>query len=278
MNEGSSSDQPGAEGREAGSSAVHVTEDYENALVAHYSRFFGDPSRIIIHEIKSVGVHIDTYIFPPNEERPFTTAATVGMGARPLETTEICASCKAALDASGAVAERHSELIMYLDPNWDFDDPVGLYPILMMTFVARSPHVDRHSFGWGMSYQFPERVVPEGSLLTNGYVMKPVWENVDGELDDFAIFEMPDGEVCNIYWLVPVTTAECYIKRTQGPKALGKILGEKDYFLFDVDRQCFVEYENRAQRRARAKAQRTRGKRRPLTSVYEGYAKLSLKK
>jgi len=114
MHEGSSSDQPGDEEREDALSAAHVTEDYTNALLAHYKTFFGDPSRIVVHEIKSVGVHVDTYIFPPNEDRPFTTAATVGMGARPLETSEICESCKAALDASGAVPERHSELLMYL--------------------------------------------------------------------------------------------------------------------------------------------------------------------
>jgi hypothetical protein len=269
MHEGSSSDQPGDEELEDGLSAAHVTGDYANALEAHYKTFFGNPSRIVVHEIKSVGVHVDTYIFPPNEDRPFTTAATVGMGARPIETSEICESCKAALDASGAIAERHSELLMYLHPNWDFDDPAGLYPILMMTYVARSPHVDRHAFGWGMSYRFPEQVVPEGSLLTNGYVMKPVWENIDGDIDDFARVQLPDGEICNLYWLVPITTAECYVKRTQGPKALREILADSDDFLFDLDRQCFVEYENRAQRRARAKAQRTRAKRRPLTSVYE---------
>lgn len=270
MHEGSSSDQPDDKGREDASPTVaHVTKDYTDAILAHYKTFFGEPSRIVIHEIKSIGVHIDTYIFPPNEDRPFTTAATIGMGARPLETSEICANCKAALDASDTVPERRSELLMYLDPNWDFDDPAGLYPLLMLTYVARSPHIDRHAFGWAMSYQFPEQIVPEGSLLTNGYVMKPVYENFDGDIDDFARFRLPDGEICNLYWLVPITTAECYIKRTQGPRALTEILVDNDYFLFDLDRQCFVEYENRAQRRARAKAQRIRAKRRPHTSVYE---------
>lgn len=269
MGKKSSSDSFRDEHPEKSLEAAHVTESYANALEAHYERFFGIPSRIVLHEIRSLGVHVDTYIYPPTEDRPFTTAATVGMSALPLETSMVCEVCRETLEAIGSIPQRRSELLMYLDPNWDFDDPAGLYPILMMAYVARTPHVDGHSFGWAMTYEFPERIVPEGSLLTDGYVSKAIFENTDGDLEDFARLQMPDEEICNFFWLIPITRAECYVKRTQGPPALSEILFENDYFLFDLDRQCFVEHENRAQRRARAKAQRTRAKRRPLTSVNE---------
>jgi Suppressor of fused protein (SUFU) len=289
MGAGSPSDDLRDEHREGPPQAVHITESYADALEAHYKSFFGIPSRIVLHEIRSLCVHVDTYIYPPTEDRPFTTAATVGMSALPLETSMVCAACRAALEAAGTTPQRRSELLMYLDPNWDFEDPAGLYPILMLAYVARAPHIDAHAFGWGMTYGFPRNLVPEGSLLTDAYVMNPIFENAaadddddedddddddeeeeeEEEEEDFATLNMPDGEVCNIFWLIPITRAECYVKRTEGPGALNEILAENEYFLFDLDRKCFVEYENRAQRRARAKAQRRRAKRRPLAPVNE---------
>jgi hypothetical protein len=268
MRAGSPTDDHHAEDPET-PQATHISEAYVSAIEAHYDQFFGSRSEIMIHEIKSLGVHIDTYLYPPTEDRPFITAATVGMSALPLETSTICAGCRAKLEATGSVPLRRSELIMYLDANWDFDDPAGMYPVLMMVYAARAPHVDRHAFGYALTYELPERIVPEGSLLTDGYIMNPVFENIDGDMYDFARLEMPDGEICNFFWFVPITRAECYVKRTDGPGALNDILIDNDYFLFDLDRQCYVEYENRHQRRARAKAQRTRAKRRPLTSVSE---------
>lgn len=138
----------------------------------------------------------------------------------------------------------------------------------MMAFIARAPHLEDFSIGSGISYEFPENLTAEGSLLTNGYIIKPWFENLAGDnWEEFSDIELPNGDVCNLYWLVPITTVECYIKRSKSCQALNKLLIDKDYFLFDIDRECYASYENRAQRRAREKAQRTRAKRRPNTSV-----------
>jgi hypothetical protein len=138
----------------------------------------------------------------------------------------------------------------------------------MMAYIARSPHLDDFSIGSGISYEFPEKLVVEGSLLTNGYIIKPWFENVDGTgWEEFSDMVLPNGDVCNLYWLVPITTVECYVKQSKDTRALNKLLLDKEYFLFDIDRECYASYENRAQRRAREKAQRSRAKRRPLTSV-----------
>jgi hypothetical protein len=263
----SSSQDPAV--HDGSSEAVHISDEYADALDAHYERFFGTSSRIVFHEKRSLGIHIDTYMYPPTEARPFTTAATVGMSALPLEEACVCENCKAAADG---VPEHRAELLMYLDANWDYDDPLGKYPILMMTYIARTPHLLKHAFGLTMTYEFPPEVVPEGSLLTDGYVCLPAYENLAGDSwEEFGNFAFPDGQKCNIFWLIPITRAESYIKRTQGPGALNRILfgDDNDFFILDIDRQCYVEHENRAQRRARAKAQRNRAKRHPLTPVDE---------
>lgn len=259
-----SSSNPNSELNDTASSEpVHVTEAHADALITHYERFFGPPSPMLIHERLSEGVHIDTYLFPPTENRPFITAATIGMSALPLGKEPLCEACR----AKGIAPKHRAELLMYLNPDWDWEDVVGRYTMTMMAYVARYPHLEGHGFGFGITYEFPESIVPEGSLLTYGYVRKPVYENLDGEFEDFVNATLPDGELCHLYWLIPITRAECYIKRTQDPAALNEILTENEYFLFDVDRQCYVEHENRAQRRARAKAQRNRAKRRPRASV-----------
>ncbi len=244
--------------------AAHVEPACANALVEHYERFFGAQNIIVYHERKSLGVHVDLYIYPPTEDRPFITAATIGMSALPLEESGLCEHCR----EHGNVLKHRTELLMYLDPNWDFDGFVGWYPLLMMAFVARAPHLEDFSIGSGISYEFPEDLIVEGSLLTNGYIIKPWFENLDGNnWKEFSDIALPNGDVCNLYWLVPITTVECYVKRSKGTGALNELLIDKDYFLFDIDRECYASYENRAQRRAREKAQRTRAKRRPHRSV-----------
>ena len=75
--------------------AARVPEAQGAALLAHYRRYFGEPSHIVIGERISTGVKIQIYLFPPTEGRPFITAATVGMSALPLQTYPICEECAA---------------------------------------------------------------------------------------------------------------------------------------------------------------------------------------
>jgi hypothetical protein len=255
----------GGHGHRKATEVAYVPRANAEALLAHYERFFGPVSPVLVHEEKSAEIHLDTYFYAPTSDRPFITAATIGMSALPIETSHICEGCK----NHGPFPKNRHEILMYLDPNWDFDDLVSRYSLLMMNYVAREPHVGDRSFGWGLSYQFPEELVPEGSLLENGFVMRPLfelfWSTDPEEIDDFMNVQLPEAEeVCQLNWLVPITRAECYIKRTEGPASLHEFLMDNDYFVFDVDRQCFVEYENRAQRRAREKAQRNRAKRHPV--------------
>ena len=61
-----------------------------------------------------------------------------------------------------------------------------------------------------------------------------------------------------MYWVVPLTEPECYIKRDKGSEAINVLLDSVDQITLDVDRSCLVSYENRGQRRAREKAQKRR--------------------
>ncbi len=249
--------------------AARVTKADGAALLAHYERYFGEPSHLLIGEKESLGVKIQIHLFPPSDDRPFITAATTGMSALPLDEYPLCENC-----ATHGGHKHRAELIMYLDPKWDFDDLICRYPLLMMTYIARIPHLQEKYFGPGLSFEFPSEMVPEGSLLTNGFATLPIFEaeEDDENLEKFNKFKtvkLSGKKTCDLYWFIPITTAECYVKRTEGSGPLIDLLAENDYFWLDIDRKCFVEPENRHQRRAREKAQRARAKRNPHTSVYE---------
>jgi hypothetical protein len=255
-----------AESDDAG--VAYLDVEHRDALLTHYEHSFGRPFSILYHEKVSEVVHLDTYIYSPTDERPFITAATVGMSAMPLVF-------KGDPDVEQDQADEHghrelsNELIIYLDQNWDFGSSFGLAPILILNYIARYPHAEKSAIWPGLSFGYSKRPIIEGSLLTDLFLRRPVYENIEGSMSDVEHCDLPGGKYCHLMWLIPITVAECYIKRTEGAEALYHILTENDYFTLDVDRRCFVSTENRAQRRAREKAQRLRAKRSPSKSVFD---------
>lgn len=55
---------------------VWMDPEDSKALAEHYEHWFGAPNQILYHERRSEGVHLDTLIYPPTDDRPFITAAT----------------------------------------------------------------------------------------------------------------------------------------------------------------------------------------------------------
>jgi hypothetical protein len=232
-------------------------KEHQAALAKHYEKWFGTHHLVLYHERLSEGVHMDTYIYPPTVDRPFITAATMGMSAKR-------ASCGHGADRGHMM---RAELLMYLEPNWDFGSNIGGIPAVLLNYIGRYPHVNKDSFNVYYSYEAPARPVVEGSLLTDLFIRKPVLENLDGDMRDFSNCRLPNGEICHLFWLTPITMEECYVKRAEGWGKLEELLIDNSYFTLDVDRQSFVGTENRAQRRARAKVQRLRAKRPPVKGV-----------
>jgi hypothetical protein len=120
--------------------AAHVTESNANALMEHYERFFGARTNIVIHEIKSTGVHVDTYLYNPTEDRPFITAATIGMSALPVETAHVCENCK----GHGSAPKYRSELVIYFEPTWDHGDLISRYPLAIFAHICRGVSLESY--------------------------------------------------------------------------------------------------------------------------------------
>jgi hypothetical protein len=188
------------------------------------------------------------------------TLATIGMSALPMTVDEV----KGDLEPL-----RRAEVILYLDYDWDFDSPIGNWPMQLLRDLARYPHQHKtwlfagHTIGSGEGAA-PAKPLVDGSLLTGILLRYP-----DREPNDFWHLDLPNGEPCHFFWLTPLTVAECFVKRTEGPEKVEQLLDAAGVVTIEVDRACLISEESRQQRRARVRAQRLRQRRPRLKTIMD---------
>lgn len=217
---------------------MHLPEEHLAAIQAAYSNQFGGLPRVIMHEIQSQHVHLDAYVYPDREDRPFITVATMGMSARPMLQGDSEFPCR-------------SELIMYLPADWDFGSDLGRWPIGRLLDAARFPFKFSEVIGTDHSLEWEDRPIIPGSLLC-GFYFRPC------EGDFYSEIILADGTHVHPLWAVDMTQPELYQLRQQGPYVMDALIGDKHPMTLDIDRPCMVSEENRAQRRARERAQKIR--------------------
>lgn len=222
-----------------------IDQPRERALLAHYDCLIG-ARRPVLTCIREKGFHLDIHLFEPTAGRPYITLATVGMSFRSMKVPS----------AVGEEPRDRVELVMYLQPEWDFDSPVGAAPLEALSLTARYPWQHDTYFSPGDSIPPGDRLAVPGSLLTATFFGKPPKNPAFQHLD----FGDGDGTICHFLWEIPITDAELYLKLNEGPEAFEQRLHEAGYRTLDVDRQCLASDESRGQRRAREKALRRRDK------------------
>lgn len=214
----------------------------ERALLEHYDAHLGARNPVLVCA-REPGFHLDVYSFGPTRERPFITLATIGM-------------CFLAMNAPADLGEPYDrvELLMYLEPDWDFGSPIGNVPIAALCATALYPRQHDTWLSFGHTIPPGDRPAVPGSILTATLLASPP-EDVH-----FQHLEFPDGSVCHFLWEVPITDAELHLKLQEGTQALEGWIATAGVRVLDVDRNCLVSVENRAQRRARLKAVRARAR------------------
>jgi hypothetical protein len=212
------------------------------------------------HEIVSRLVHVDVYLFPASETRPYMTLATIGMSTLPMTVDNVEGEIEAL---------RRAEIFLYVDYDWDFASPVGDWPTELLQDIARYPHRYKtwifagHTIGSGEGTPSAKPLV-HGSLLTDILFRYP-----EREPEGFWHLNLPNGEPCHFLWLTPLTVAESFVKRTEGTGVIAELLDTAGIVTIDVDRACLASKESRQQRRARVRAQRLRERRPRLKTVME---------
>jgi hypothetical protein len=126
-------------------SASSVDVRLVEAVGGHLRRHLG-PIERVIREEQERRVPIDVAVVAATERRPFRTAVTCGMAARPMSPPEDFTTCTRA------------ELFLGLPPEWPLDpaalqDPANAWPIRLLRQLARLPHLtggwlwERHTVG-----------------------------------------------------------------------------------------------------------------------------------
>lgn len=204
---------------------------------AHLARFVGD-DWTVLHEIASVGIHLDVYVVPPKGDRDVYLLVTSGMSDRPMAMPP------------GAEDGRFAELMLALPPYWaglELDDSAdtadrgplsderNYWPIRPLKGLARLPHDYETFLSWGHSIPNGDPAEPyaPGVPFTGALIGPPLGLDPD-------IFELqtPDGPIF-YYAVLPLTDAEMELKISTpegGSLLIDRMIDEDLTMVVDPDR------------------------------------------
>ncbi len=158
------------------------------------------PYDTVSHEIMPMVPHIDVYIHPPTDKRPFYTLASGGMSDLPMQIPPH-------VDRSYA----RREIILYCEtPEEDY--------INMVRYFARFPF--RYSTWLGHGHTIPNGDPPapifEDSAMVAVILLATI-VHPDNQLATYVTFE---GDPVEFLWPVPITQAEVSYKLEHGTNSL----------------------------------------------------------
>lgn len=198
-------------------------EALRTALEEHLARFLpGEPK--VLHEIISIGVHLDVYAWAPTEEQPLWTLVTVGMSERAMNVP------------AGAEDMAHAELIMTLPGDWPIpsgneafqqvmqDDRI-YWPIQTLKSAARLPSEFDTWLGFGHTVaagENPSDTYP-GSPYA-GVMLAPATS-----LPPEALIVQHEGREVYLWGLYPLDEMEMDYKLQVGGEELFEAFLEEDY-------------------------------------------------
>jgi len=183
----------------------------------HLAACFGTEP-VVFHEVVSSHVHIDIYVVPPGNDRPFFTLVSCGMSERAMD-----------LPADVTTAPRHVELVMLLPPDWhleqgDFSEERWYWPVRHIKMLARAPHAWNTWFGLGHTVQFDDALTPftdEARFCAYMFAPEPFGEG-------FSPLCLGDGREISFLMAVPIFAEELAHARDHGTESLAQRFDEAD--------------------------------------------------
>jgi hypothetical protein len=174
----------------------------------------------VMHELLSDQVHIDVFLFPPNDSRPFWTLVTSGMSDLPMKVPE---------GFSNPEKYQRAEMVVSLPANWiskddfgayqlsKFDDESRWWPIRWLKYLARFPH----SFETWLWYEHtlpnddpPKPIGPNTEMI--GFLLGPP---VTWPVEKMRM-QAQNGASISFIALYPVHADEMTLKLNKGADAL----------------------------------------------------------
>ena len=176
----------------------------------HLDQFFDkDEDIVVFHEKESEMIHRDVYCIKASDDLPYNVLLSCGMSALPMKVPED-------IDSSEFV-----EIMILLPKEWNleyesFSDEKNYWPIRIIKEIMMSPHKNETWFGYGHTYGHEE-----GEEFAEGIGFNSMMLAYSMELsDDFTQIELENGNVVDIYTLIPLYKEELEFKKENGASAL----------------------------------------------------------
>ena len=189
-------------------------ENELSAVEAHIEKYFGAfPS--VFHELVSPDIHVDVAVIEPNEERPYYTLMTIGMGAHAMTMPE---------ELSAEYLDR-AEVFLCLPPDWPITgkEETDYWPIRLLKVLARLPVEEDSWLGWGHSIAHGEPFAKNTSFC--GCLLLEPQDTAPGAEECV----LPNGERVLFYQVIPLYQQELDYKIAHGVGALlEKMANETD--------------------------------------------------
>ncbi len=166
------------------------------AVEAHINNYFG-PVSYFMHEIVSTDIHVDICVIPPNEEHPYYTLSTMGMGAHRMKVPQ---------ELRCYQLER-AELVIALPASWKLDekslyDDNWYWPVRLLKGLARLPIECNTWLAYGHTTDNQEPYAP-CTQLCGTMILAPQYVE-----EDALYMQLPNGENVNFYQVVPIYKEE----------------------------------------------------------------------
>lgn len=181
-------------------------EELISAVTAHVERHLG-PIETVFHELVSTTVHVDIHVVAPTDERPFYTLVTTGMAERPMT-----------VPAEVEGDWRYAELMVTLPPDWplsqrDFGDEANYWPVRLLKFLARFPHLYETWLAYGHSLPNgdPPEPFADGVGFCGAVLLPPVTAP-----DGFDTVEVSPDRTVRLWSVVPLYEEEMDLKLERG--------------------------------------------------------------
>lgn len=186
----------------------------------------------VFHEIASLDIHLDVYVWPPTPERPVWTLVTSGMSDRAMKMPEHLAEYSRA------------ELMLTLPGDWPIDQIKTLgeetkysWPILVLKNLARLPFAIDGYLSWGTTTQANRELTDtypfsdfNGVLISHPLVADP---------EEF--YQLTVGNDSVVFWGVYfIYTDELAYSFEHGGGALADLLDEANIHHSLIPRRASV--------------------------------------
>jgi hypothetical protein len=137
--------------------------EHREAIEEHLEKHLGG-NCWVFHELISSIVHMDVYVYPPNENRDFYTLVTMGMSDLPMTTSPKWHEY------------RYAELMICLPSTWkltqaDFSDENNYWPIRALKTLAKFPHECGTWLGYGHSIPYSDDHSTIANTHFSGYIL-----------------------------------------------------------------------------------------------------------